>query len=165
MKNLFLALAICFSSVQVFGGNDGPSAAPREMPRQTVLARVASYDGMAQNGQLVIEILNNGQVKLVRGQLGGEVRISLLATLSQSVLRSLKDSLKNVSDVTLVDNNPNGPMCEDAPVTSYQALKNGKLVKLKILEGCHTLSILDPSYADHKVIQTLEALELLARYN
>lgn len=152
MKTAFFATLLLFAANQA-------SAKP--------LAFVKQYGGFChmQCPSTTLTIHENGQVIVERQTFYPEATTTKtqIASLGKKILAVVKADITKVTAVNLVDGNPDGPMCADIPVKSYQVIKDGKEVEIGAERDCHSFFL--ESYEATGLVETLKSLNSLYNYS
>ena len=155
MKKLLVSLALLVGS-SAFAGNEGPQAAP-DQPQ--VIARVVVGSFFVPPGRPVstsVTISTAGAVVRTDSWMDGRSKTVAVATLSPEITAKLVKASAAVQPGELVDPNPSEPSCQDAPSTTYYAVKNQEIA-IGARQGCKDLYKENSSDADMLLKSALEA--------
>jgi hypothetical protein len=127
MKNYLALFALTVSCF--FGASDSHAA----VAVQTI-AEVATYGGFSPQPGLRsgMRILDNGYVIQYYGQ-----DSSYVARLSMDKVKALKSQIDQTQASELQLEDPDAPICMDAPSTSYKVRQsNGKTIEIALQDNC-----------------------------
>jgi hypothetical protein len=126
-----------------------------------ILVKLEQNSGFApQASALTLYIDVTGRV-VANVRKSGKTTSTILAQLSNPSLQNIKDLVAGVSTLKteLVDQDPNAPMCMDAPVISVSVVVNGQDKVIRRLENCHTSSLED--YRAYRLSELISGLQTL----
>lgn len=147
-----IALGILLISSIAFANTDDP------------LLRMSSFVGFAPvPGMRVLTIDNLGKVEYESpdSSQARKMKMVTLAQLSVEAIKNLKVKVAQLDPMArLIDEDPEGPQCMDAPAVNMTAFQAGKEIRFYASESCHSFYMEDGNGYD--LVQLLAGLEHLA---
>ncbi|MBF0208650.1 MAG: hypothetical protein HQK53_17410 [Oligoflexia bacterium] len=141
MKKLILIIALLLSNLSVFANIES-------LPGNLLL-EVETSGGFVPSEFVGhsegVRIFTDGTVFNFKKKSFRDLeKTSLLATLSQNVIKNLRSTVEEVENGELIDENPTGPMCMDIPTTTFSLKKeNGVRITFASNSNCKRYFIQD----------------------
>jgi hypothetical protein len=141
--SLGLATSLAYASAP---GNEGPGAAP-VLPTLTTIASFEVrifFAPPSMAGVRGVKVLSDGEV-IGFVHTGGTQKDQLVTMLSAATLAGLEQRISKVQAGELYDPKAGGPVCADAPTSSYEVVRGSEKIEIARTEGCHSLYLKDGS--------------------
>ena len=86
----------------------------------------------------------------------------LLGNLSRDVMEKIITLAEKAKGGKLIDENPSSPMCMDAPIKTYEVVReDGRAITFKQRAGCHDFNLMNASEYNYVFSNLLDGLSSL----